>query len=121
MQSPYDIHINGTLFRVITIFFAIHKLSSKYIHSRYIIIVGYRNILSNSEDIMYVIPQGSMLGFIVYVNGLAGVLHNSRISIYADDTVMLASGATIKEVEYKLQTDFDNRNKLIVNVASGSF
>ena len=49
------------------------------------------NIVSSYRNITYGVPQGSVLGpllFLIYVNNLSNIIKNSKISMYADDTVI---------------------------------
>ena len=49
------------------------------------------NITSSYRNITYGVPQGSVLGlllFLIYVNDISNVITNSKISLYADDTVI---------------------------------
>ena len=47
------------------------------------------NIVSNQESIVCGVPQGSVLGpllFLLYINDISSVINNSKISMYPDDT-----------------------------------
>lgn len=49
------------------------------------------NIKSNITDNMYGVPQGSILGallFIIYINDMPNVLDKSEMVLYADDTLI---------------------------------
>ena len=79
---------------------------------------------SNCEKLSCGVPQGSVLGplfFIVYVNDLEPAFRNVNTQLYADDTVLYASGADMASLVkcmqtalYRLQT-WCNSNKLTLN------
>ena len=51
-------------------------------------------IISNKENIVYGVPQGSVLGpllFSIYINDISSVVKSSTISMYADYTVVYIS------------------------------
>ena len=58
------------------------------------------------------IPQGSTLGpllFTMFINDLCAIEFSSltKISLYADDTVIFCKGKSLQEVEFSLQTQFN--------------
>ena len=58
------------------------------------------------------IPQGSTLGpllFTMFINDLCAIEFSSstKISLYADDTVIFCKGKSLQEVELSLQTQFN--------------
>ena len=56
--------------------------------------VSYLGTLSSPQSIFCGVPQGSILGpllFIVYFNDAANTIVNSKILMYADDTVLFCS------------------------------
>ena len=82
------------------------------------------NIVSSSRDITYGVPQGSVLGpllFLIYVNDISSIIRNSKISMYADDTVIYLSHSDLKIAIALIQSDLNdlyawcNRNKLTIN------
>ena len=82
------------------------------------------NVLSTWEEVEYGVPQGSILGpllFIIYVNDLPNLGLNSKISLYADDTLLIYSHKDLEEVNRCMQSDMDrvskwcNENKLTIN------
>ena len=84
------------------------------------------NVFSSCSTIACGVPQGSVLGplfFILYVNDIQHVIKNSKVQLYADDTVIHTSGVTAKAAAESLQSDLDsfsrwcNSNKLSLNVS----
>ena len=82
------------------------------------------NTVSQKERILCGVPQGSILGpllFIIYMNNLNLVLNFCNVALYADDTVIWAKGRNIFEIQDKLQQDLLNvtdwlcDNKLSIN------
>ncbi len=89
-------------------------------------ITKYKTGRSSVGKITHGVPQGSILGpllFIVYLNDLPLNVHETNILMYADDTVLYAAGKSVFEVASKLQEDLDRvsiwlkANKLTLNVA----
>ena len=59
------------------------------------------NHKSSSGNLVCGVPQGSILGplfFILYVNSLPGVLRNSSVYLYADDTAIAVQGDNTEEI-----------------------
>ncbi len=57
------------------------------------------NVLSDIESIHCGVPQGSILGpllFILYMNDLPRVVKHCNVSLYADDTEVYTHGANIE-------------------------
>jgi len=80
---------------------------------------------SDLMEINYGVPQGSILGpllFTIYINNLPKVTQNSKVVLYADDTVLFVASKDIKEVENSLSKDLIAvnkwlyKNKLTLNV-----
>ena len=72
------------------------------------------------------VPQGSILGpllFICYINDLPNCLHDGSAYIYADDTAILVKGASVTDINEKLESELINvckwfdANKMSVNSA----
>ena len=67
--------------------------------------VNFGNVLSSSSNVDYGVPQGSILGqllFILFINDLPQSPENG---MYADDTVIYYSAATLKSVLNVVQDD----------------
>ena len=87
--------------------------------------VQIKTVMSKCSDIKIGVPQGSILGpllFTLYTNDLPNVLRYGRVDMYADDTTLSVSGCDIKDIERKLTADMAeitkwiNKNKLALNV-----
>merc|ERR1711874_762763 len=69
-------------------------------------LVKFKNIQSDKETVTSGVPQGSILGpvlFIIFTNNLTEYLHNYQISSYADDTQILISASSPKEMKQKIE------------------
>lgn len=78
--------------------------------------VSLNDHISNESYIKCVVPQGSVLGpvlFIMYINSLCNMKINGSIVTYADDTCLLFFDATWDLVYNKAKTEL---NKFIQNL-----
>ena len=80
--------------------------------------------MSNNDSIVCSVPQGSVLGpllFLIYINYISRVVSDSKISMYADDTVVYISHSNLDIAITLLQSDLNtvytwyNSNKLTIN------
>ena len=87
--------------------------------------VCINNKFSDSQKLDYGVPQGSILGpllFIVYINDIPNISHIAKFVLYADDANIIISGDNIKDIENKLHTlsnsliEWVNVNELLLNV-----
>ena len=79
--------------------------------------------ISSTRRICTGVPQGSVLGpflFLLYINDLHQVIKDSRIAIFADDTIVLNAGDKTSPLitqDLKIVTIWIVSNKLTVNVS----
>ena len=72
--------------------------------------VTYANQMSTSLVLDFGVPQGSVLGpllFVLYINDLPDCLKNCSISMYADDTIIFYTGLDTNEIMRFLQEDLN--------------
>jgi hypothetical protein len=90
--------------------------------------VNFQNVMSSAETMTCGVPQGSILGpllFLLSFNDVHEVLQDCNIMMYADDTVIYVSGKHEEEIRRKLSNDFSRvaewlkANELIINMKPG--
>ena len=73
--------------------------------------VNIDNYLSNPGTLTYGVPQGSILGpllFLIYINDLPGVLNKCQVRFYADDTVLMFSDKCLNTINNTLNQEFSD-------------
>ena len=87
--------------------------------------VLYSNVQSQTLDITCGVPQGSILGpllFLIYVNDIANCLTHSKLISFADDTTVFSSSKCINDLCKNMNSDLDDltkwfkANRLALNV-----
>ena len=81
---------------------------ASYLFGQYIQV--NHNVLSDSEPVYCGVPQGSILGpllFLIHFNGIHDCVNNSEIITYADDTVIFISNKNKSVIEKNLQKDLE--------------
>ena len=119
MKKLQQIGIHGSLFRWLI----------NYLSNRKQCTIA-NNIVSQYRNTTYGVPQGSVLGpllFLIYVNDITNIIENSKISMYADDTVIYISNRNLDNAIALIQSDLNslytwcNRNKVTVNCKKTKF
>ena len=81
-------------------------------------VVNNTSYESSSLTIGYGVPQGSILGpilFVIYINDLPQSLLKSQIGMYVDDTVIYFSDPCPDVIKQVLQNDLTNVEKWLVS------
>lgn len=88
-------------------------------------IVKIGDTYSDEKDINYGVPQGSVLGpllFVLYMNDIGDVIKYCRFHLFADDMLLFIVGKDKCEMERRINEDLQhiwgwlNTNKLKINV-----
>ena len=88
-------------------------------------IVSYDGALSEIQTISCGVPQGSILGpllFTLLINDIDENLRQCEMTLYADDSVLYVAGKTCDVIEEKLNNDLEQivnlfvQNNLVVNL-----
>ena len=92
--------------------------------------VTFDNKISTTLDMKYGVPQGSILGpllFIIYINDIPNISSSASFVLYADDANIIISGHSITEIEekfnelsMKLET-WVNTNGLSINLKKTNY
>lgn len=80
-------------------------------------IVGVNGVNSHPKDIVCGVPQGSILGpllFLIYVNDMERAV-SCKLLLYADDSALLISGKSVQDIELKLSMELTNVNDWLVD------
>ena len=113
LTKLYNMGIRGTLLNWINSYMTDRK-----------IIVKYGDIFSDNKPISLGVPQGSVLGpllFILYVNDASAHLGGNHLTMYADDLTVVVASENLMELRtniIKVQGDFEEwckTNNLILN------
>jgi retron-type reverse transcriptase len=73
-------------------------------------ITSINNTLSSSLSVLVGVPQGSILGpllFIIYINDMPNVVKHCKIILYTDDTLLYYSSTFAKDIEKYVNEDLN--------------
>ncbi len=107
----------------------VHQWIESYLRDRkqYVSVNGFDSSLS---DIEYGVPQGSILGpllFLIYINDIPEISHFAKFILYADDANIIITGDNIAEIESKIMSltsallYWVNSNGLLLNLKKTVF
>ena len=85
---------------------------------------------STSKELKYSVPQGSILGpllFIIYINDIPNISQLAKFILYADDANIIITGNTLSEIEetFKLLSralvNWVDNNELLLNIKKTNY
>ena len=132
MSKAFDSISHATLFRKLE-FYGIRGNVLAWFRSYLLnrqIKVKYRNVLSETYEMTYGTPQGSVLGPLMYIilaNDLGKILKCCNCVTFADDTTVFASGNNLKFLYKKVNSDLDrltewfDSNSLTLNIDKSKY
>ena len=78
--------------------------------------VCFDGVLSEKRPVFTCVPQGSILGsllFVIFFNDITENLIHSKIVIYADNTVIFCESKKLEEIEICLNADLKNLTLMV--------
>ena len=128
LQKAFDTVEHKILLRKLELY-GVRGIANKWFQSYLsdrIQYVSYSGAASNKRRILTGVPQGSVLGpllFLIYINDLCNAVCYSKTSLFADDTSIVYSDVSLKNIETFINLDLNNlyvwlcANKISLNVA----
>ncbi|XP_057294623.1 uncharacterized protein LOC130623152 [Hydractinia symbiolongicarpus] len=112
LTKAFDMLSHGELLSKLSSFGIVgdeHEWFTDYLFGRFQQ-VQYKNSLSDEHPVNSGVPQGSILGpllFIMFFNDLCTVVKHSEVVKYADDTVLFVAGKDLEIIETRLSSDMN--------------
>jgi hypothetical protein len=75
--------------------------------------VSYKGVESEDYDISYGVPQGSVLGpllFIICSNDIPNAITHSKTVLFADDTTIYCIGKNLHQLQLQMNQDLGQHN-----------
>lgn len=107
----------------------IHNLLRSYLSNRKQQVI-LKNYTSTSQTVLTGVPQGSVLGpmlFSLYINDFPATLRHSQALMYADDTALLFTGDSLLDIQDKINAELENvfkwftSNELTLNLSKTKY
>ena len=92
--------------------------------------VSIKGKVSSKRYLQYSVPQGSILGpllFVIYINDMPNIYRNAKFILYADDANIIITGDSVDEIRHKFEclsgqlVDWVSHNELKLNVKKTNY
>lgn len=80
-------------------------------------VTNYNGTTSEVIECNHGVPQGSVLGpllFIIYINDIGCIINDSKLNLFADDTLISASGGNVQQVVDIINNDLSKLDRWLI-------